>query len=404
MLFKFKVSWFWTVNNLESFFNTLSTQGTYFQIENILNMSPKEENEERRSRKRPAVMTETTQTDEERRELRSKQRALNRKLADSSSGMTEQMADVNSKVFDEVREQNNTLFKSVAYTREAVVDSENVTLISSTLQLQTQKLMSVPRYDANRLISTLRKQCSQDNGGFDWRRFGLGVGSCFNGRNTFRHCTNCIKFNIFNSLSVFYKQPTALPPDVSFLNGPIDVAYEPKVRKQREKRVVEEEAEEEAVTTVQQTKKNKDQDKLSAAEKHVSDIAKTLNKKSAQDLEMKVKLVEEKLGIDKDQWDKETIRNFNKEYKPSKVCAVKFLFNPHSFTQTVENVFGLSFLVKENKAKIGVRKPEECEGTDLKPGPWVESSDNNANGTENKTHKQAIIALSMRVSKHVCTS
>jgi hypothetical protein len=330
-------------------------------------MSPKEENERAR-RKRPAVMTETAQTDEERRELRSKQRALNRKLADSSTGVTEQMADVNSKAFDEVREQNNTLFKSVAYTREAVVDSENVTLISSTLQLQTQKLMSVPRYDANRLISTLRKQCSQENGGFDWRRFGLGVGSCFN----------------------------ALPPDVSFLNGPIDVAYEPKIRKQREKRVIEDDAKEVSVQTVHQTKKNKDQDKLSAAEKHVSDIAKTLVKKSSQDLEMKVKLVEEQIGMEKDQWDKDMIRKFNKEYKPSKVCAVKFLFNPHSFTQTVENVFGLSFLVKENKAKIGVRKPEECVGTNLKPGPWVESSDNNANGTENKPHKQAVISLSMR--------
>jgi hypothetical protein len=106
--------------------------------------------------------------------------------------MAEQMANVDSKAFDEVREQNNTLFKSVAYTREAVVDSENVTLISSTLQLQTQKLMSVPRYDANRLISTLRKQCSQENGSFDWRRFGLGVGSCFNGRCKCRHLKNCI--------------------------------------------------------------------------------------------------------------------------------------------------------------------------------------------------------------------
>lgn len=357
------------------------------------------------TRKRPAVMTESNQTDSERRELRSKQRALNRKLTDTSSGVTDQMSDVNSKAFDEIRDQNNVLFEKVAYTREAVVDSENVTLISSTLQLQTQKLLSVPRYDANRLISTLRKQCSLNNGVFDWKRFGLGVGSCFNGKsgypdgNFFSHVLPFINIFLPDILLVFYK---ALPPDVSFLNGPIDASYEPKVRKKTQRRrVEEEEAELIQVSTIEQQKKNKDQDKLSAAEKHVSDIAKILSKRSAQDLDMKVKQLEEQLNKSKDEWDMETLKKFNREKKPSKVCAVNFLFNPKSFTQTVENVFGLSFLVKENKAKIGVRKPEECVGTDLKPGPWVESSDENVQGSENRPHKQAVIALSLRVS-HTC--
>lgn len=46
------------------------------------------------------------------------------------------------------------------------------------------------------------------------------------------------------------------------------------------------------------------------------------------------------------------------------ICGVQFLLNPHSFTQTVENVFNYSFLIKRGEGAIGVRDTSPLQGGD----------------------------------------
>ena len=91
-----------------------------------------------------------------------------------------------------------------------------------------------------------------------------------------------------------------------------------------------------------------------------------------------------------------------KSVEPEKICAVKFLFNPKSFTQTVENVFAMSFMVRKGQAAIGVRTVEDCKNACIdsmkpKPGPWIR---NKKDKDENVAveHRQSIVSLNMQVS------
>lgn len=79
------------------------------------------------------------QTDEERRHLREGYRALSKKIA--SKG--EEMEDLRNDIFDQVREENNGLFKEVRFTREAVLDGDNLEAISSRAARQVDRLVQV---------------------------------------------------------------------------------------------------------------------------------------------------------------------------------------------------------------------------------------------------------------------
>lgn len=84
--------------------------------------------QQRRKRKKIAVMDESGLTDSDRRQLRASQRDLHTRIAEGTV---------------EGREENNSLFKSVLYTREAVLDSENVSLLATKYVQKVERLVEV---------------------------------------------------------------------------------------------------------------------------------------------------------------------------------------------------------------------------------------------------------------------
>lgn len=78
-----------------------------------------------------ALMSESGQTDEERRAIRRAQRNLFKEMEENGD---------NLKV-DEVRGRNNEIFQKVRFTREAVLDGENLTLIANKAIQQVDRLI-----------------------------------------------------------------------------------------------------------------------------------------------------------------------------------------------------------------------------------------------------------------------
>jgi hypothetical protein len=79
------------------------------------------------------------QTDNERRQLRQGYRKLSKAIAE----IGEEMEDPDTKVFEKVREKNNHLFQQVRFTREAVLDSDNLEAISTRASRQVDRLVQV---------------------------------------------------------------------------------------------------------------------------------------------------------------------------------------------------------------------------------------------------------------------
>ena len=118
---------------------------------------------------------------------------------------------------------------------------------------------------------------------------------------------------------------------MSFLAGALDNAVTKKkaARKPREKAVVDDSEE----IAVENANVKGDADKLSAMEKAMRIIRKKLIARTVAERETNPTAAGEHPDID----------------------GVQFLFNPKSFTQTVENIFNFSFLIKKGEAEIGVR-------------------------------------------------
>lgn len=214
---------------------------------------------------------------------------------------------------------------------------------------------------------------------FDWKNFGIECGSCFN----------------------------SVPPQVYFLAGPIHAAFVPKEKKKIVRRPkVKDEAEEETAEEVKQTKgSNKDTNTLSATQKQMIQVGQLLYKRCKEEKEStRVKL--QAKGHELTTEEERTAARKRVEKLGDRICAVKFLFNPNSFTQTVENIFSMSFLVKEGRAEIGVRGRNECQqhhwDDSVVPGPWIRSLKEESDGDIVNTHtecRQAIVRLDMKVSQ-----
>jgi len=93
--------------------------------------------------KRVKVMSESGQTESQRRKLRHHQRKLFSKMTDSSLDVGDKMADVNSDTLQKLRKENNHLWNEVRFTREAVLDGDNIDYISSKAARQLDQLISV---------------------------------------------------------------------------------------------------------------------------------------------------------------------------------------------------------------------------------------------------------------------
>jgi hypothetical protein len=242
------------------------------------------------------VMDQDGQTDKQRRELRMKQRSLAADIAANAADIE----DANKAAFTEKRDANNKLFEEVNYAREAVMDSENLSMIAQRASKQALKLVSASTYDVDKVVKALRKKCSFENGGFNWTKLGRACGSCFN-----------------------------MVPFTQFLNGPLDkpdIIKEKVVREKRKR--VDETAEEENPDEIVSQKQNKEG--MSGMENIIKSVNKMIKEKCANE-DKRAKIAKE----------------------PKKgVCAVKLLVNPKSFTQTAENMLALSFNVKQGGTRV----------------------------------------------------
>jgi hypothetical protein len=236
----------------------------------------------------------------------------------------------------------------------------------------------VPRYDADRLVHKLVGQVRAEtntggtNDHFDWELLGEAAGACFN----------------------------AIPTDVCFLNGPLQKDAPPVQRKVAQQRRVQpqEDAVEERPEDVQ-GHTEKDDNKLSAIEKSMHDMARELkNKVDNQYRENKRKL-EQAYGKDKSAIPIDVQKKFKKY--GVEIDAIQFLFNPRSFTQTVENIFHYSFLVKKGTGAIALRdeKGLHIEGIQTKPGLKIKyvSEDKMA-----PVARQGILSLTMQDWRALC--
>ena len=95
------------------------------------------------------IMSESGQTDADRRLLRARQRELHNDIAVGGGDGNNSSADMSrgdggdGDELTRLRTQNNDLWRDVRYTREAVLDSENVDLIASKAARQAEKVVQV---------------------------------------------------------------------------------------------------------------------------------------------------------------------------------------------------------------------------------------------------------------------
>lgn len=90
-------------------------------------------------RNKVSVMEASGQTDSERRELRRDFREVAKKLDQNA----EQMENPELDTYDVLREENNELYSKVRYTREAVLDSENLDQIAQRASKQVERMIEV---------------------------------------------------------------------------------------------------------------------------------------------------------------------------------------------------------------------------------------------------------------------
>jgi hypothetical protein len=103
-----------------------------YHDENEEDDEEEEEEEEDDQVKTIPLMEESELTDDQRRKLRKQQR-----------GLQKEMADRDDLLLDEARGRNNELFDNVRFTREAVLDGENLIVIANKAAKQVDRLIQV---------------------------------------------------------------------------------------------------------------------------------------------------------------------------------------------------------------------------------------------------------------------
>ena len=232
-------------------------------------------------------------------------------------------------------------------------------------------LFQVPRYDADHLVSKLVAKCrasTRSSTFFDWTALGLEAGICFN----------------------------AIPSCVSFLNGPLQDGQTllVKQRVQRQRPVEQDTTEEAKPENVQQGQQPKDCDQLSAVEESMKVMEKVLHHQVRKTYTRhKKRLLDDHDGT----LPPEVHKRLKKH--GADICAIQYLFNPTSFTQTVENIFHYSFLIKKGDAQIVLRDTTSEFGL---AGPIVKYKDHHP--PKCVPHKQCIASLTMKDWRELCAA
>jgi len=259
------------------------------------------------------------------------------------------------------------------------LDAENMEAIAAKQSKEIDEMIQVPTFDSNKFVARLKSQLTSYTPGgqsfFDWIQLGQEASVCFN----------------------------SVPSRVHFLVGPLEngrVPLKKKSRTVRQKRaaVDDENAKEEEPEELAK-KERKSADQLSQAERNLKHMSKLLSKKcSAVEAENVAKLE----AITDPKLREHAIEHF--QHYAREIDFVRFLVNPKSFTQTVENIFNFSFLVKKGQAKINMRKlQEQLAGTDGDattnpldlPVDGCFISDNN-NEDEGGESRQCVLSFSMK--------
>ena len=102
-------------------------------------MTSTEQQPEKRQRQRMKVMENSGQTDAERRSLRQSLRNLHKDIQNKA----DELEDANSEAFTNMRSKSNALWNQVKYTREAVLDGDNLEFLATRAARQVDKLVEV---------------------------------------------------------------------------------------------------------------------------------------------------------------------------------------------------------------------------------------------------------------------
>ncbi|CAM9194233.1 unnamed protein product [Pylaiella littoralis] len=242
------------------------------------------------------VMAESGQTAQERRALRLRQRELRKEIIEQ----TLDIGDLTKGNCRDLTEKNAELFELTKFPREAVTDGENMKLIAEGAVAQVKKVTNgAVGVDGDLFLGSVKQFYSKSNGAedggaklFDWTSWGGNV-------------------------SMVY---LAVPEGGGFMMGPIDKPAKVKRTLLRRERILDVDAKEITPETVEKTSK-KTKQKLDQTQTRIAQMKKQELHGGTQ-------------GLPKD--------------------IFETLINPKSFTQTVENFFDFSFLVKSQAAHISI--------------------------------------------------
>lgn len=221
------------------------------------------------------------------------------------------------------------------------------------------------RFDEDRFVNSLWGKCVQQTFKkgrcFDWGFLGREASICFN----------------------------AVPSNVRFLSGDIDAPKIAKSRQARSRTVVPEDKT--LVVNVETTSERTHLSKRQGEHPH-KEILSTMKRR------LKERCAE---MYNTNRIKAESINDSHSLAKAklhgSEIDGIQFLINPNSFTQSVENIFNFSYLVKQGQSEIGVRP---CGGDFEIQGLYVKKRHGKV--VADLPCRQAVCKFSMRDWRWLC--
>jgi len=275
---------------------------------------------------------EIMQTDEEKREIRRKLRMLREKLGENKDKIKR---GADNEEIKQMLDEAKNIVNNIKGTQEAIEDAKWFK-------------------DLCQFVRELSEDTNTNERKFHVEEYAEKIGSHANASRDTRSNIRMTKnqcLGLGENFSRYFKRT----PGFTFILGAIDTeAGEEKTRRQREKKVV--------------------RDRIVAPTKTA-----IIERSQAADGQKTAKLVDS------------TMQFLEKEYKKNgrkPVNYFKFLIDPASFGNTVENMFHVSFLVKQRRVELSV-----CERIGL---PVLRPVSGSGDGEEGEAEgkNQAIISLS----------